>query len=139
MLGICRGMQVMAVAAGGTLEQHLPDLVGHDDALARRRRRSAAPDARPWPGTRLAGSWSASERRRADATTTRRSPTHPGYDAAAWAADGTLEAMEDPDAGFRLGGPVAPRGRRRPAPLRGARRGGREPASATVVTPAQAP
>jgi putative glutamine amidotransferase len=28
-LGVCRGMQVMAVVAGGTLHQHLPDLVGH--------------------------------------------------------------------------------------------------------------
>jgi putative glutamine amidotransferase len=28
ILGVCRGMQVMAVAAGGTLHQHLPDLVG---------------------------------------------------------------------------------------------------------------
>ena len=28
LLGICRGMQVMAVAAGGVLEQHLPDVVG---------------------------------------------------------------------------------------------------------------
>jgi putative glutamine amidotransferase len=31
LLGICRGMQVMNVAAGGTLHQHLPDVVGHDD------------------------------------------------------------------------------------------------------------
>lgn len=31
VLGICRGMQMMAVAAGGTLIQHLPDIVGHDD------------------------------------------------------------------------------------------------------------
>ena len=30
LLGICRGMQVMNVAGGGTLLQHLPDLVGHD-------------------------------------------------------------------------------------------------------------
>ena len=30
LLGICRGMQVMNVAAGGTLHQHLPELVGHD-------------------------------------------------------------------------------------------------------------
>ncbi len=31
VLGICRGMQLMAVHAGGTLDQHTPDLVGHDD------------------------------------------------------------------------------------------------------------
>jgi putative glutamine amidotransferase len=30
LLGICRGMQVMNVAAGGTLHQHLPDLLGHE-------------------------------------------------------------------------------------------------------------
>jgi putative glutamine amidotransferase len=29
ILGVCRGMQVMAVASGGTLHQHLPDLIGH--------------------------------------------------------------------------------------------------------------
>lgn len=28
-LGICRGMQIMAVAGGGALHQHLPDVVGH--------------------------------------------------------------------------------------------------------------
>ena len=30
VLGICRGMQLMAVHAGGTLDQHTPDLVGND-------------------------------------------------------------------------------------------------------------
>ncbi len=29
-LGICRGIQVMNIAAGGTLEQHLPDRLGSD-------------------------------------------------------------------------------------------------------------
>jgi putative glutamine amidotransferase len=31
LLGICRGMQVMNVACGGTLHQHLPELFDHED------------------------------------------------------------------------------------------------------------
>jgi putative glutamine amidotransferase len=31
VLGICRGMQLINVACGGTLLQHLPELVGHEE------------------------------------------------------------------------------------------------------------
>jgi putative glutamine amidotransferase len=30
VLGICRGMQLLAIAHGGTLVQHLPEVVGHE-------------------------------------------------------------------------------------------------------------
>ncbi|MEU4156641.1 gamma-glutamyl-gamma-aminobutyrate hydrolase family protein [Actinoplanes sp. NPDC026670] len=30
ILGVCRGMQLLTAAAGGTLHQHLPDLLGHE-------------------------------------------------------------------------------------------------------------
>lgn len=31
VLGVCRGMQLMAVQYGGRLHQHLPDVLGHDN------------------------------------------------------------------------------------------------------------
>jgi len=34
LLGVCRGMQLMNLARGGTLIQHLPDVVGHEDHRA---------------------------------------------------------------------------------------------------------
>jgi len=40
LLGICRGMQMMAVVGGGSLHQHLPDLVGTE-------RHQAAPGTDP--------------------------------------------------------------------------------------------
>ncbi len=99
VLGICRGMQVMAVAAGGALEQHLPERLGNDTHA-------------PAPGT-----YGVQQVRSAPGSRIRRivgeqAPvrcshhqgvlTHPGYVASAWAQDGTIEAFEAPDAPFRL-------------------------------------
>jgi putative glutamine amidotransferase len=30
-LGVCRGMQILNLAYGGTIEQHVPDVVGHEE------------------------------------------------------------------------------------------------------------
>ena len=99
VLGICRGMQVMAVEAGGTLEQHVPDRVGHDRHSPRPGVYGAHP-VRTVPGTRLAGLIGDQE---VTASYHHQSVlAHPGYVPAAWADDGTLEAMEEPGAAFRL-------------------------------------
>ena len=53
VLGICRGAQVLNVALGGTLHQHLPDVVGH----TRHQQGNAVfstSAVRTVPGTRLA-------------------------------------------------------------------------------------
>ena len=100
VLGICRGMQVMAVAAGGVLDQHLPDSVGSAEHLPVPGVYTSHP-VTPVAGTRVSAILG-------DETVT--VPTyhhqgvrsHPGYLPSAWHADGTLEAMEDPAAAFRL-------------------------------------
>jgi putative glutamine amidotransferase len=100
LLGICRGMQVMAVAAGGTLEQHVPDRVGHT---------GHAPGIGSYgqhqvqiePASQLAGIIGTSAA--VPSYHHQAVSTHPGYTATAWdPSDRTLEAMEDPTASFRL-------------------------------------
>jgi len=100
LLGICRGMQVMAVAAGGVLEQHVPDRVGHVDH---------SPGIAVYGehlihtvvGTRLATLLGPTASVPSYHHQSVR--THPGFEPAAWAPDGTLEAMEDPASDFRVG------------------------------------
>jgi putative glutamine amidotransferase len=100
VLGICRGMQVMAVAAGGVLIQHLPDILGTD-------LHSPEPgvygrhEVRIDPGSRLGGVLG----ERVDVATYHHQGVgqHPGLAATAWTDDGLLEAFEDPDAVFRIG------------------------------------
>ena len=53
VLGICRGAQVLNVALGGTLEQHLPDALGEDNHRAGPGR-FVSRTVRTVPGSRLA-------------------------------------------------------------------------------------
>jgi putative glutamine amidotransferase len=95
VLGVCRGMQVMAVHAGGHLDQHTPDLVGHDE-------HSPGGDeygtvaVTTTAGSRVAGLVGASLTVNCHHHQSVRE--HPGFVAVAHAADGTLEAMEAQDA-----------------------------------------
>ena len=100
LLGICRGMQVMAVAAGGVLEQHVPDRVGHVDHSPAVAVYGQHP-VTTVPGTRLAALLG--EATDVPSYHHQSVLTHPGFEPSAWADDGTLEAMEDPGARFRLG------------------------------------
>ena len=99
VLGVCRGMQVMAVHAGGALDQHTPDLVSHDqhspggDEFGRI-------EVTTVPATRVAGLVGDALSVNCHHHQTGREP--PGYVAAAPAADGTLEAMERPGDRFCL-------------------------------------
>lgn len=94
LLGICRGMQVLNVARGGTLHQHLPDVVGHD-GHATRPGHFDAHSVRVAPGTRMGAILGA------EATVM--SGHHQGIGtlgeglvASAWSPDGAVEALEDP-------------------------------------------
>jgi putative glutamine amidotransferase len=98
-LGVCRGMQLMAVAAGGALHQHTPDLVGHDEhspggASFGRTGVSTA------EGSRLRAA--VGDRAEVGCHHHQTVDTHPGFDPVAWAVDGSLEAMERPGPRFCL-------------------------------------
>ena len=101
VLAVCRGSQVLNVARGGDLVQHLPEIVGHDE------HRHTDPimadhevtvDTATRLGSILGG--------RAPV----KSSHHQGFGQlgeglreAAWAEDGTIEALEDPSHRFALG------------------------------------
>ena len=99
-LGICRGLQVMAVHAGGALEQHLPDVVGHDQ-------HSPGGDAFGWiPATTAPGSLVrelVGGQLQVHCHHHQAVARHPGLVPTAHAADGTVEALEDPHRPFWLG------------------------------------
>jgi putative glutamine amidotransferase len=99
VLGICRGMQIMAVQAGGSLDQHVPDLVGNDSHSPRPGTFGHV-DVDVVPGTRLAAAIGDKGEVRCHHHQAVRD--HPGFVPAALAADGTLEAMEHPAHRFKL-------------------------------------
>lgn len=100
VLGVCRGMQVMAVHAGGALDQHVPDLVGHEQHSPGGDEFGAI-EVTTVPGTRVSGL--VGDRLSVNCHHHQSVRTHPGFDAVAHAADGTLEAMEAPGERFCLG------------------------------------
>jgi len=99
VLGVCRGMQLMAVHGGGALDQHTPDLVGHEQ-------HSPGGDAygeiavTTEPGSRVARLLG--EKLSVSCHHHQSVRTHPGFVASAYAEDGTLEAMEAPGDRFCL-------------------------------------
>lgn len=98
-LGICRGMQVMAVHAGGRLEQHVPDVVGHEE-------HSPGGDAFGWIAVdtvaesrvrQLVG-----DHMQVSCHHHQSVASHPTFVVSARAADGTIEAIEDPEHDFKV-------------------------------------
>jgi putative glutamine amidotransferase len=104
VLAICRGAQVLNVARGGTLHQHLPDVAG--DAVAHRQAEGASERTHAvtlGPESRLAAIAGRRELRvnsfhhqAADVLGERLSLT-------AWADDGTVEGFEAVDRSFMIG------------------------------------
>ena len=105
LLGICRGMQLMNIARGGTLVQHLPEHVGHEE----HRRSLGTFDGNDHPVHLAAGSLAA--RAAGEVRHKTLSHHHQGIDRvgdglhiSGWADDDEVpEALEDPSLGFALG------------------------------------
>ncbi|MCY4441389.1 MAG: gamma-glutamyl-gamma-aminobutyrate hydrolase family protein [Deltaproteobacteria bacterium] len=95
-LAICRGAQLLNVSRGGTLIEHLPDVMGETVIHRAPPREPIAHPVRVSPGSRLAGvlgatdfscmSWHHQGIRR----------VAPGFEVVAHAPDGTVEAIEMP-------------------------------------------
>jgi len=98
VLGICRGAQVLNVAFGGTLHQHLPDALGHHRHRAGNAIFTPLP-VRTVPGTRLAGLIGESTEVRCYH---HQAVADVGADlvVSAWDADGVVEALELPGDNF---------------------------------------
>jgi putative glutamine amidotransferase len=96
-LMVCRGMQLEAARVGGELDQHTPDVVGHEEHSPGGDRFGDVA-VTTVPGSTLAGLIGPEHVVRCHHHQSVR--THPGLVAAARAADGTVEALEDPQRRF---------------------------------------
>ena len=101
VLAVCRGSQVLNVARGGDLVQHLPDVVGDEKH-------------KQTPGVFTDHEVDVKKETRLGSLLGERAPVkshhHQGFGKlgdrlveSAWAEDGTLEAIEDPDKRFAVG------------------------------------
>ncbi len=100
-LAICRGFQLLNVVRGGDLIQHLPEEVGHQAHKEVPGEFSEHP-VEVKEGTRLASVIGA----RSDVTSHHHQAVGrigEGLVETAWAADGTLEGLEDPSRRFTVG------------------------------------
>jgi gamma-glutamyl-gamma-aminobutyrate hydrolase PuuD len=98
VLAICRGIQVLNVARGGEIVQHLPDVLGHEEHREVVGEWSEHP-VRVDPSSRLE-----------EVRGTVKSHHHQGLGRigeglreVAWAEDGVVEAVEDPEKPFVVG------------------------------------
>jgi gamma-glutamyl-gamma-aminobutyrate hydrolase PuuD len=101
VLAVCRGFQLLNVLRGGDLVQHLPEKVGHD-AHKQVPGEFAQHPVEVEEGTRLAGIVGSS----VQVTSHHHQAlgrVGEGLVETAWAADGTLEAVEDPSHRFVVG------------------------------------
>ena len=101
VLAVCRGMEIMNVACGGDIVQHLPDVVGHEDH-------------KHTPGVFGDHEVDLEPRSRLGTILGERAPVkshhHQGVGRlgqglveSAWAEDGTIEGIENPSRPFALG------------------------------------
>lgn len=100
VLGVCRGMQVMAAERGGKLCQHIPDVFeGIHDLPGNVYSQHPVCTVEGTKLDALIGDCC----RQVYGKHHQSVLTHPGYVPAAWSADGVLEAMEDPTRTFQIG------------------------------------
>ncbi len=101
VLGICRGMQLINIVYGGSLVQHLPDVVGHDGHRTQAGRFDLHPvrlSAESRVGAILGDSVQVSSGHHQGIAR-----LGSGLVASGWADDESIEALEDPAKPFVLG------------------------------------